>query len=88
LLAKARGFERPLFFVAGLAAMLVAFGAFSFATKTMSSAVANAVWSGLSLALVAAAGKFFLSEHITLAQSAFLALIVVGVAGLQLFAKS
>lgn len=88
LLSQAKGFERPLHFAFGLLAMVIAFAAFSFATKTMPSGIANAVWSGLSLALVAMIGKTFFGEQINIAQYVFLALIVVGVIGLQIVHKA
>jgi small multidrug resistance pump len=88
LLSKAQGINRPLHLIAGLLAMVVAFVAFSFAAKTMSSTVANAIWSGMSIALVAVASKLVFGEQLSLVQYAFLVVIVVGVVGVQLFERA
>jgi small multidrug resistance pump len=50
----------------------------------MPVSVAYAVWSGVGTALVAAVGYFFLDESMGWLKALSLALIVVGVVGLNL----
>ena len=87
LLGKAKGISEPLYLVGGLLCMLVGFVAFSFATRTLSVGFANAAWSGLSIVLVLAVGHIFFSEELSLAQYMFMAMILVGVIGLQVMEK-
>jgi multidrug transporter EmrE-like cation transporter len=88
LLAKAKGFSEPWYLAAGAACMLVGFIAFSFATKTLSVGIANAVWSGLSIVLLLAVSRIFFGESLSLLQVAFAAMILVGAIGLQLLEKA
>lgn len=83
LLERAQGFERPWYLLAGIATMAIGFVAFSFATKTMPMAVANTVWSGLSIVLVVAVGRVMLNQHLSLIQYGFVLLILIGAVGLQ-----
>jgi multidrug transporter EmrE-like cation transporter len=88
LLGKARGLTHPWLFVAGLMCMIAGFAAFSFATKTVSVAVANTLWSGASIALVLVIGRVFMGEAMSIVQYVFLGLVLVGVVGLQIAEKS
>ena len=45
--------------------------------------VAYAIWSGLGTALVVVAGVIFFGEELTAARAASIALIILGVVGLQ-----
>ena len=84
LLGKAQGLERPGYLVGGLAALLLGFVMFSFATRTMPASLANAVWAGASIVLVVVLGRVFLSEAITVAQYVCLGLILAGTVGIYL----
>ena|SRR3712207_25095 len=84
LLGQAHGFERPALLAGGMAAVIVGLVTFSYATKTIPAGLANAVWAGASLVLVVLVGRIFLSETLTAAQYACLALIVVGTVGISL----
>jgi len=88
LLGKARGFEHPFYLFAGLVIMTLGFISFSFATKTISASIANALWSGMSIALIVIVSKIFLGTNVTAPQYAFLLLIVVGVVGIHLAEKA
>jgi len=84
LLGKAQGFERPGPLVGGVLALLIGFVLFSYATRTIPAAVANAVWAGASIVLVVLLGRIFLSETISAAQYVCLGLILTGTVGLFL----
>jgi multidrug transporter EmrE-like cation transporter len=83
LLAQAHGFERPGLLAGGVLALLFGLVMFSFATRTISAGVANAVWAGASLVLVVLLGRIFLSETLTAPQYVCLGLIVVGTVGVS-----
>src|SRR4051812_29056377 len=84
LLGHAQGFERPGQLLGGMLALLLGFVMFSFATRTIPAAVANAVWAGSSIVLVLILGRIFLSQTISAAQYVCLGLILVGTVGVYL----
>jgi multidrug transporter EmrE-like cation transporter len=84
LLGKAHGLERPGFLVAGILALLLGFITFSYATRTIPTGLANAVWGGSSLVLVVVLGVVFLREPFTVPQYVCLGLIVAGTLGVYL----
>src|SRR3954451_12079867 len=88
LLGKAQGFERPGHLVGGVLALLVGFVMFSYATRTIPAALANAVWAGASLVLVVLLGRVFLSQTISAAQYVCLGLILVGTVGIYLLGRA
>lgn len=88
LLGKARGFERPLYLLAGIICMVIGFVAFSFAAKSMSTGIANVIWAGMSTVLVLLAGRLFLGDTVNTVQLACVALIIIGTVGLQFFEKA
>ena len=49
LLGEAHGLERPVPLVAGVLALLIGFVMFSYATRTIPTGLANAVWAGVSI---------------------------------------
>lgn len=87
VLGKAHGWTNPLMLLSGVIAMVVGFVAFSFATRTISTPIANALWAGTSLVLVIVLGYIFSHEHISPVQGVCLALIVIGSTGLGLLTK-
>jgi multidrug transporter EmrE-like cation transporter len=88
LLGKAQGLERPGHLVAGMLALLLGFVMFSYATRTVPTGLANAVWAGASLVLVVLLGRIFLSETITAPQYVCLGLILVGTLGIYLLGRA
>jgi multidrug transporter EmrE-like cation transporter len=88
LLGKAQGLDRPGFLVAGVAALLLGFVLFSYATKTIPTGLANAVWAGSSIVLVVLLGRIFLSETISPAQYVCLGLILAGTLGISLLGRA
>ena len=87
LLGKAQGLERPGHLAAGVLALLVGFVLFSYATRTVPTGLANAVWAGSSIVLVVLLGRIFLSETISAAQYVCLSLIVAGTLGIYLLGR-
>ena len=87
LLGKAQGFERPGPLAGGVAALLLGFVLFSFATRTVPASLANAVWAGASIVLVVLLGRVFLRETITAPQYVCLGLIQAGTVGIYLLAR-
>jgi small multidrug resistance pump len=73
-------------------AMFVLYGAslasLTMALKIIDVSVAYAVWSGLGTALIAAIGMAWFGEPVSLAKLSFIALIIIGVAGLNLFGQA
>jgi small multidrug resistance pump len=88
LLGRAHGLERPGALLAGVLALLLGFVLFSYATRTIPTGVANAVWAGSSIVLVILLGRIFLSETITAAQYVCLGLILAGTLGIFLLDRA
>src|SRR3954462_3883661 len=84
LLGQGHGFDRPVPLVGGVLALLLGFVMFSYATRTIPTGLANAVWAGASIVLVVLLGRIFLSETLTAAQYVCLGLILVGTVGIYL----
>jgi small multidrug resistance pump len=84
LLPRTEGFRNLPWSVAVLAGYGASIWLLSVVVERMPVSVAYAIWSGLGTALVAGIGVMFLGEHLTAAKAAFLAMIVVGVVGLNL----
>lgn len=79
-----QGFTRPFFSV-----LIFVFYGLSFASLTLvlneiEISVAYAVWSGLGTALIATIGFAFFKEPLTALKLASIALIILGVVGLNL----
>jgi small multidrug resistance pump len=83
LLPRAQGFTHPGWTAVVVAGYASSIWLLSLVVRTMPVSVAYAVWAGLGTALVAAAGYFFLGEQMTWLKAVSLALIVIGVVGLN-----
>jgi small multidrug resistance pump len=83
-LPRADGFTNPLWSVLVLGGYGVSIWLLAIVVRSMPISVAYAVWSGVGTALVAAAGYFFLGESMDWVKLTCLAMIVVGVVGLNL----
>ncbi len=71
---------------AGMFALyLVSLGLLTFALRGIPVGVAYAVWSGVGTGLIAVIAAVYFHEPFTAAKTACLAMIVVGVAGLNYF---
>ena len=83
LLPRAEGFTNPGWSAGVLAGYGLSIWLLALVVRTMPVSVAYAVWAGVGTAAVAAAGYFFLGESMTWLKAASLALIVLGVVGLN-----
>ena len=84
LLPRAQGFTDPWWSAVVLGGYAVSIWLLAIVVRTMPVSVAYAVWSGVGSAVVAALGYFFLGESMGWVKGFSLALIVVGVVGLNL----
>ncbi len=87
VLPRAEGFTDLGWSAVVLAGYAVSIWLLAIVVRTMSVSVAYAVWSGVGTAVVAGVGYMFLGESMSWAKAASLALIVVGVVGLNLAAS-
>ncbi len=84
LLPRTAGFTDPGWSVAVLAGYAVSIWLLGIVVRTFSVSTTYAVWAGLGTALVAVAGYLFLGEQMGWLKAASLAMIVLGVVGLNL----
>ncbi len=84
LLPRTEGFTRTGWSLAVAAGYVTAAWLLSLVVRTMPISVAYAVWAGLGTALVAAVGVLFLSEPLGWVRAVSLAMVVLGVVGLNL----
>jgi small multidrug resistance pump len=87
-LPRTRGFHDPAWSVAVVAGYAVSIWLLSVVVKTMPVSIAYAVWAGLGTAAVAAIGYVYLGESMSWVKVLCLAMIVVGVVGLNLAGSS
>ena len=85
-LKLAGGLARPGWLAAALVLYAVAFLALAQALKAIPVGVAYAIWSGIGTAAIVAIGVVHFGEAMTAAKLLFIALILVGVVGLNLAA--
>ncbi|MCW2846012.1 MAG: small multidrug resistance protein [Nocardioides sp.] len=83
LLPRADGFTNPAWSAVVVAGYGASIWLLTVVVRFMPVSVAYAIWAGLGTALVAGAGYFFLGEQMTWLKAASLALIVLGVVGLN-----
>ena len=84
----ALGFTRPLPSLLIFVFYALAFVALTLTLKKMDISVAYSVWSGVGTALIAAIGFFWFQEPLTPVRLACIALIVIGIVGLNVDAMS
>lgn len=82
------GTEKKIFFLLALLAFFVSFLSLSQAFKTLEIGRANAIWAGASTILVYIVGVLFFKETINWQQIFFITLVIVGIIGLHLDAKT
>ncbi len=87
-LKAAAGFTRPLPSLLVVLGYGIAFYCLSLSLKVVPVGVAYAIWSGVGTALIAVIGWLWLGQTLDLAALIGLALIVAGVAVLQIFSRS
>ncbi len=84
LMKETDGFTRPLPTLACIAGYVVAFALLAQAVKSVQVGVAYAMWAGIGTVAIAVIGALFLSEPMTAAKAAGIALVVAGVTVLNL----
>ncbi|NYD42851.1 DMT family transporter [Nocardioides panaciterrulae] len=84
LLPRAQGFTDLGWSAVVLVGYAVSIWLLAIVVRTMPVSVAYAVWSGVGTAVVAGIGFMFLGESMSWVKATSLALIVVGVVGLNL----
>lgn len=84
LLPRARGFTNPGWTLVVIGAYAVSIWLLAVIVKVMPVSVAYAIWAGVGTATVAVIGAVFLDENLNLLKIMSLALIVIGVVGLNL----
>jgi multidrug transporter EmrE-like cation transporter len=78
------GFTRPIPAAATLVMYLLSVIFLSFATRHMTIGVAYAIWAGSGVALIGLIGILYFHEPVSALKVFSIALIVAGIAGLQL----
>lgn len=84
LLNASQGMTRWGYGMAAMAGYGVCFWLLAFAMTRIPMGVAYAVWSGLGIVAIAVIGWVVFRQHLTLAQTGFMALILIGAIGLNL----
>ncbi len=87
-LKAAAGFTRPLPSLLVVLGYGMAFYCLSLSLKVVPVGVAYAIWSGVGTALIVVIGWLWFGQKLDLAALIGLALIVAGVAVLQIFSRS
>ncbi|SFB77810.1 small multidrug resistance pump [Nocardioides terrae] len=83
-LPRTRGFHDPTWSLAVVTGYAVSIWLLSIVVRTVPVSIAYAVWSGVGTAAVAVISYLWLGESMTWVKALSLALIVVGVVGLNL----
>ena len=84
LLPRAQGFTHPGWSVVVLGGYAVSIWLLAIVVRTLPVSVTYAVWSGVGTAFVAVIGYWFLGESMGWVKATSLALIVIGVMGVNL----
>jgi small multidrug resistance pump len=86
LLPKAQGFTNPLWSLIVVAGYGFSIWLLAIVVRSMPVSIAYAVWAGVGTAVVAVIGYLFLGESMSWFKATSLAMIVLGVVGLNLVA--
>jgi quaternary ammonium compound-resistance protein SugE len=84
LLKQTDGFSQPVPSIVAIATALLSIWIMTVALRTLPLGSAYAVWAGIGTLGTAILAIIIYSEPITLAKSAFMLLVIVGIIGLQL----
>ena len=87
LLKQSDGFTRPLFAIASLGFYSISFYVLARAFRIIDVGVAYAIWSALGTTLVMIVGIILWKEPISLVRIFWIAVIIIGVVGLQLHSR-
>lgn len=80
---RSEGFTRPVASVVTIAVMLVSFYLLARAMRVLPIGTAYPVWVGIGAVGTAIAGAILFKDRFTMAHAGFVALIVIGIAGLK-----
>ena len=78
------GFTRPLTSVGIFVFYCASIVSLTMAVKTIDISIAYAIWSAIGVAVIATIGAVFFHEQLTPMRIFFLAVIIIGVVGLNL----
>lgn len=78
------GFENKLYGGLAVLGYGLSFITLTLALKHLPVGITNATWAGASTLLVAIAGIFIFKEHLSAMQMVYMALIIIGIVGLNL----
>ena len=78
------GFSETLPTLVCIVSFVIALSALSQTVKSLEIGVVYAIWSGVGITLITIIGLIFFQESVSFSKLFFIALIVVGVIGLQL----
>ncbi len=87
-LKYSNGFTVPMAGVVVVIAYITSFTLLGLSLKGIELGIAYAIWAGVGTALTAIAGIFLFGETMTVVKTVSIALIVIGVAGLNLASRS
>jgi small multidrug resistance pump len=82
------GFAKPLWGVAMIVGYLSCFGFLTMALKHFEVSVVYAIWSGMGITIITIIGIFFFAESVNVWKIVCIALILIGIIGLNLATKS
>ena len=82
------GFSRPLPSIATAVGYMVAFYFLSLTLKTLPTGIAYAIWSGVGIILITAVAWIFQGQKLDAASLVGMALIITGVAVMNLFSSA
>jgi small multidrug resistance pump len=88
LMKASDGFTKPLAAIGTAIGYAIAFYCLSLTLRTIPTGVAYAIWSGVGIVLIAAIAWAFQGQKLDGAAVAGMALIIAGVAVMNLFSKS
>lgn len=86
-LKESNGFTRPLWALVTIIGYIIAFYCLSLRMRTIPTGVAYAIWSGAGIVLIALIAWLFQGQKLDAPAIGGMALIVAGVAVMQLFSK-
>lgn len=87
-LKQVAGLSRPLPLVVTVVGYVIAFSLMSLSLKTIPIGIAYAVWSGVGIVAISIIGLIAFGQRLDAGALAGIALIVSGVAVIQLFSRS
>lgn len=87
-LKQVEGFSRPLPLALAVIAYVVAFWLMSLSLRSIPIGIAYAVWSGVGIVAISTIGLIAYGQRLDAAALAGIALILSGVAVIQLFSRS